>query len=194
MFFTCENMVEYKYDGYTLRLARAEDAENYYVQGFSTPDEELIRLTGSKSSYSKEFVLDFFLRSLKAKDRRWFLLLDPSGQIVGESLLMDIDEKVQAAHFRIALFAQHLRGKGLGTWLTQRTLNYAFAELHLQRVALEVFSFNPRAIRSYEKAGFQVEGRLRRAVKDGADYGDILLMAILREEWEAMQANKNKGA
>lgn len=183
-------MIEYKKeDGYSMRLASAKDVENYYQEGFAHMNKELMELTASKAHYSKEEVSNFFLQSLQEADRRWFLLLDPSGRIVGESLIMDINEEIQAGHFRIALFSPNTRGKGLGTWLTQCTLDYAFAELKLQRIDLEVFSFNPRAIRSYEKAGFQVEGRLRRAIKHKNNYGDIVLMAILREEWEAMQAN-----
>jgi len=37
-------------------------------------------------------------------------------------------------------------------------LYYAFTELNLHRIDLDVFEFNRRAIRSYEKAGFKYEG------------------------------------
>ena len=66
-------------------------------------------------------------------------------------------------------------------------LRYAFDELNLKRVTLNVFDYNPRAIRSYEKAGFKLEGRQREALhKDGQRY-DILYMGILRDEWDAGQ-------
>ncbi|MGQ0601025.1 MAG: GNAT family N-acetyltransferase, partial [Anaerolineales bacterium] len=61
---------------------------------------------------------------------------------------------------------------------------YGFTELNLHRVSLGVFSYNGRAVRSYEKAGFRIEGRSRQAVsRDGQRFDDVW-MGILREEWE----------
>jgi RimJ/RimL family protein N-acetyltransferase len=65
-------------------------------------------------------------------------------------------------------------------------LRYAFAELNLHRVSLGVFEYNPRAIRSYEKAGFQHEGRARKHLNHEGQRWDIFFMGILREEWLAL--------
>lgn len=74
-------------------------------------------------------------------------------------------------------------GKGYGTDAMNVMLRYGFLELNLRRVTLSVFEYNPRAIRSYEKTGFQHEGRLRGALfRDGKRW-DMLYMGILREEW-----------
>ena len=48
-------------DGYTLRLARAEDAEAYFRAGFDPLDPEVARLTGCKSSFTYDEVVPFFL-------------------------------------------------------------------------------------------------------------------------------------
>ena len=53
-----------------------------------------------------------------------------------------------------------------------------------------MFSFNPRAIRAYEKAGFRREGVRRDAVRDGDGYGDDILMAILEDEWREVKARE----
>ena len=74
-------------------------------------------------------------------------------------------------------------GKGYGTDAMQVMLRYAFTELNLHRVSLTVFDYNPRAIRSYEKAGFVHEGRIRQFLnKEGRRY-DMLFMGVLREDW-----------
>ncbi len=73
--------------------------------------------------------------------------------------------------------------KGYGTDMMNVCLRYAFLELGLERVSLGVFEYNPRAVRSYEKAGFRLEGRTRQdAHREGKRY-DSLWMGILREEW-----------
>lgn len=81
-------------------------------------------------------------------------------------------------------------GKGYGTDAMQIMLRYAFQELNLFRVTLGVFSYNPRAIRSYEKAGFTIEGRVRQIVAREGQYWDEVVMGILRPEWEA-RCNEN---
>jgi RimJ/RimL family protein N-acetyltransferase len=74
-------------------------------------------------------------------------------------------------------------GKGFGTDAMRILLRFAFTELNLQRVSLTVFEYNPRAIRSYEKAGFKVEGRVRQFLNRDGQRWDMIFMGILRNEW-----------
>jgi len=55
----------------------------------------------------------------------------------------------------------------------------------LHRVSLNVFEYNQRAIRSYEKVGFVVEGRERQFMRREGQRWDMIFMGILRAEWEA---------
>ncbi len=73
--------------------------------------------------------------------------------------------------------------KGYGTDIMNVLLRYAFTEINLKRVTLTVFEYNPRAIRSYEKAGFRHEGCLRALLnREGRRWNEVY-MGILREEW-----------
>ena len=83
----------------------------------------------------------------------------------------------------IALGEHAYWGKGYGTDAMQVILRYAFTELNLHRVSLDVFAYNPRAIRTYEKTGFQYEGRFRKYLNRDGERADMLFMGILREEW-----------
>jgi RimJ/RimL family protein N-acetyltransferase len=74
-------------------------------------------------------------------------------------------------------------GKGYGTDVMNVLLRFAFTELNLRRVSLSVFEYNPRAIRSYEKAGFRHEGHVRNALNREGRRWDAVYMGILREEW-----------
>ncbi|MCL4252318.1 MAG: GNAT family N-acetyltransferase, partial [Anaerolineae bacterium] len=64
-------------------------------------------------------------------------------------------------------------------------LRFAFMDLNLHRLELNVFSYNARAIRSYEKIGFMREGVLRETLYRDGVYHDIHVMGILRREWMA---------
>ncbi|MFX3636561.1 MAG: GNAT family N-acetyltransferase [Candidatus Pristimantibacillus sp.] len=78
------------------------------------------------------------------------------------------------------------RNRGYGSDALKLILRYAFHELNLNRVGLDVIEYNAKGIHVYEKAGFQHEGRVRAAVqRDGKTY-DRLMMGMLRSEWEAL--------
>jgi len=77
---------------------------------------------------------------------------------------------------------------GYGTDAMKLALRYAFRELNLYRVSLGLHAYNPRALRSYEKAGFRLEGTTRKDTLREGKRTDGLWMGILREEWEALQA------
>ena len=66
-------------------------------------------------------------------------------------------------------------------------VRYAFEELGLNRVELETYSFNARAIRCYEKAGFRREGIRRRALYRDGKFHDVILMGILKEEFTEVE-------
>ena len=146
-------------NGYILRLAKKEDALDYYQNNFNPLDIEVARFTGSKTSYTQEEVVSFFKQCIDAKDRYDFVIVEP-------------------------LFHNNSRNRGIGSWAIKNTLAFAFDTLKLHRVELEVFSFNPRAIHSYKKAGFKQEGILKDSIKDGDNYGDTILMAILEDDWK----------
>jgi RimJ/RimL family protein N-acetyltransferase len=78
-------------------------------------------------------------------------------------------------------------GRGYGTDMMKLCLQYAFTELNVNRVSLGVHSYNPRAQRSYEKAGFRFEGRTRADTRREGKYTDGIWMGILRDEWLQIQ-------
>ena len=77
-------------------------------------------------------------------------------------------------------------GNGYGTDAMCLMLRFAFGELNLRRVTLGVYAYNPRAIRSYEKAGFRREGMVRGDCQRDGQRWDTVFMGILREEWAAI--------
>jgi len=83
----------------------------------------------------------------------------------------------------IAIGERDFWGKGYGTDMMNVCLRYAFLELGVQRVSLALNSYNPRALRSYEKAGFRLEGRTRKDILREGKRTDTLWMGILRHEW-----------
>ena len=176
--------------GYVLRPAKADDAEDYFSQNFDPLPPETARLTGCKTQFTREEVTGYFARCLADESRYDFLLISPDGRIIGESVINEIDPETRSANFRIGIFHPEDCGKGIGSWVIRKTRDFAFETLQLHRLALDVFSFNQRAIAAYRKAGFRQEGALRDAVKDGNSYADDVLMAMLEEEWREIRTKE----
>lgn len=127
------------------------------------------------------------MKSIKDKDRYFFLVISPEGRIIGESVINEIDLKLRSANFRIALYHTTEREKGIGTWATKVARDFAFETLKLHRLELNVYSFNPRAEAVYLKCGFKIEGVQRDAIIDENQYADNILMSILEDEWKILK-------
>jgi len=110
-------------------------------------------------------------------------------RLIGDIGLDVVDWPGRDAFVGLGIGEPEYWGKGYGTDVMNILLRFAFTEVNLRRVTLTVFEYNPRAIRSYEKAGFCHEGRLRRVLNKEGRRWDILYMGILREEW--MERNRN---
>jgi len=80
--------------------------------------------------------------------------------------------------------------KGLGTDAMRAALAYAFNTLNINRVFLKVYGFNKRAIRSYEKCGFNREALLREDVFKDGEYHDTIIMGLLRSEYNMKGAEE----
>jgi RimJ/RimL family protein N-acetyltransferase len=109
-------------------------------------------------------------------------------RFIGTTWFKEINRLDGNAELAIYMDHDHI-GSGWGTDAQRTLLNFGFGTLGLERVWLTVSADNARAIRSYEKVGFQREGLMRRSFRVNGTLRDTLLMAILREEWEARRGS-----
>jgi RimJ/RimL family protein N-acetyltransferase len=153
-------------------------------------DPELTRLTRySTRPMSQEEIERFFAtRLLSAGSVAYGIHERTTDRLIGLTTFSALDADNGSVLFHITIGERDAWGKGFGTETAQLMLFLAFERMGLHRVGLSVFAFNERAIRSYLKAGFQVEGRLRGAIARDGRYWDEVLMGALREEWRAARA------
>lgn len=105
-------------------------------------------------------------------------------RLVGMLVVKDIFWQARHCSFFIGIGNPEMRGRGYGTDAIRTLLKYAFLEMNMNRIGLEVMSYNLPAIHSYQRVGFKLEGTLRAfAYRDGVYY-DMHIMGILRSEWE----------
>jgi [ribosomal protein S5]-alanine N-acetyltransferase len=105
-----------------------------------------------------------------------------SNRLIGTCSLMDINPANGIATLGIGIGEPECLGKGYGTEAVKLLVEYGMFFLNLHNIKLEVFGFNPRAIRAYEKAGFSLVGRRRAAYVLGGQRYDDIIMDITRDD------------
>jgi len=105
-----------------------------------------------------------------------------NNQYIGNLGIEHIDWISRKARFWIYLDKAQW-AKGYGTEAVALLLNYSFNSLNLNKIYLDVGSFNNRAIKVYETMGFATEGILREDFYMNGSYVDVLRMAILKRDF-----------
>lgn len=106
----------------------------------------------------------------------------PALRPIGNVALHNIDHQHRIATFGIMIGERDSWNKGYGTEATRLILHYGFTSLGLHNIMLQVWSFNHRAMRAYQKAGFREIGR-RREVRwvNGAFHDDVYMECLSTE-------------
>ena len=148
-------------------------------------DRELVLRNGSYRPVGEARHRDWFESVQRREDTVIFgIRLREDDRLIGSCQLHGISPIHRAAELQIRIGDPALHGKGYGTDAVRLLLDFAFRDLNLRRVYLHVFGDNAAAVRTYEKAGFVREGLLRGAAYVDGKYLDVLVMAILREEYD----------
>lgn len=148
-------------------------------------DDEGRRLTGTHATFAPDDIRRWTASRADTVDRIDLAVVERTTQRwLGEVVVMDWNPDNRSCGFRIAL-AAHSRNQGFGTEATRLIVDYVFDEIDdpaVNRIELEVYAFNPRAISVYERVGFVREGVLREALHWNGEYVDAIVMSIVRSD------------
>lgn len=111
------------------------------------------------------------------------IYLDETHDLIGYAGIANISRRNQAGEYFILLGEKRYWGQGIGTAVTQQVVTRGFQDVGLNRIMLTVSVPNEGGVKAYQKAGFQLEGRLRQACYRHGAFHDKLVMSVLRTEW-----------
>lgn len=141
------------------------------------------------ADYTIDDVLAFIMKAASADavftgtDLHFAIADQADDQYLGTVSLKNIDLENGNAEFAIVT-RKTAQGKGIGYEATMMLLKKAFSELGLQRVYLNVFSNNERAIRLYERCGFSPEGEFRNHFLIDGQYVGWKWYGMLKDEFD----------
>jgi len=164
---------EYRREDIKLAQEYMNDSE---VKSFLSP--------GVPFLYTYEDELKWFESNSATKDTYSFAIepLDEN-EYIGGCGINNIDWKNSVATVGIFIGDKNYWSKGYGTDAMKVLVSFIFNEMNINKVKLNVYSFNPRAIKSYEKCGFIKEGVLRQEIFRHGQYHDEIVMGLLRDEY-----------
>lgn len=148
-------------------------------------DPEVLRGLHRPIQLTKEQHLEWFDRLQETTERLEFVIETIVGDVpIGTVGLSHMDRDNRRAEYGILIGERRFRKQGYAKEASIALLHYAFCELNLWRVYLRVLSHLQEAIGFYTRMGFSREGLLRDEVFREGQFQDVLIMSILRPEWE----------
>lgn len=133
-----------------------------------------------------EKFLDMMLESDK-ENLKGFIIADiKTEEYIGQIDLVDIKWKNRRALMGIIIGRKENHSKGYGTEAIRLLLDFCFNRLGLNKVELEVREYNKKAIKCYEKCGFEVEGVFKEDIFIGGKFSDTYRMGILKKDWKKL--------
>ena len=148
-------------------------------------DEKLVSTLAQRLPMSLAREADWIERATRGQDPSELPLaicLAENDRHIGNCGLVGIDRDNRTATLGIFIGEEDCRGRGFGAEALRLLCRYAFDELDLRKIRLDVQAENAAALRTYERLGFRREGLLREEVYRKGRSIDVVRMGLLKEE------------
>jgi [ribosomal protein S5]-alanine N-acetyltransferase len=135
---------------------------------------------------------DAFPHPYTAADaKRWIETANPTTPITNFAIVVDgaavggiglvLREDVFRRSAEIGYWlGEEFWGRGIATEAVRAVTDYAFATFDLCRLYAGVFDWNPASSRVLEKAGYELEARMKKSVTKDGETIDELIYSIVR--------------
>lgn len=171
-----------------LRPIEEDDLEAYYV---ATNEYDPGWWAGYGHPMSRRAVRQWYDQTVlerHGKDGYWFTICRlGSDDFRGTVWLSDIDHRVPGAAISIFVASP---GAGLGSDAICAAVDFGFSAAGLTRIWGFTNEDNTRSLRSFERNGFQVEGRMRGAGRDQEHPYDLIQFSMTVEDWRLLDRPK----
>lgn len=117
------------------------------------------------------------------------LLKSETNKTIGFVILVGLKNLNKSIELRRIVMKE--KGKGFGRMAIKKLKRYCFEKLNCHRLWLDVLETNERAKYLYRSEGFKEETTLKDAVLIKGKFNKLILMSILKDEYENASANNS---
>lgn len=170
-------------DGEGFRIRRAGPADAAFWAGLAG-HEEVEPFMAAISVRDEEELLDAIRLSGEEPAFHGRFVVEVGGERAGVMAFDVANRRSRIAYLHAVMLEPRFRGRGLATAATRLLVRHLVFDLDYHRVQLEVYGFNERALRHFERAGFVKEGVRRKAYQRHGEWVDGINYGIVREDLE----------
>lgn len=174
-------------------LREYRDSDIDYIRQWVNDPEITNTLSDNFLYPHTKYETESFFRTVvegKSRNKSFIIAAKDSLEYIGQIDLYRMDWRNRFALLAIVIGRKEYLGKGYGSEAIQLLQKFAFEELNLNRIELEVYEYNERAYKCYLKCGFIEEGRYRKKMYKQGKYWDSICMSILKSEYEHVSSLK----
>jgi len=165
-----------------LRKAEFNDCQ-LFSKWESKPDVPEFLYENDERTYEEE-VTNFVNFSQDDTKELYTILKKPGKEPIGRLSLVDINHALDSLNIaRLYIADESDRGQGYGSEAMRIIVEYAFINLHMERVTAYHFGEGDAIGKLATEIGFKEEGVLRHAGKIDGKYIDLHLLSLLRAEY-----------
>ncbi len=163
-----------------------ERSDLQLIQKWYNDDEVMYWGSGSKPDMmvSLDYLEEVWYEQIYSESATRMMIEIEDGSPIGVIGYRDFNVQERRCKLTIFIGENKYWGKGYGTDAVKAFLRFLFNRWNLNRVEVDTWHGNERALKCYEKCGFKLEGRLRKARFVDGQYNDEIILGILREEFE----------
>ncbi len=143
----------------------------------------LLQVAPHSREEEKEWIRSTWKGRREGKNYVFAIVLKAEELYIGNVEVSILNQISRRGMIGIVIFNPKYWSKGLGAEALELIIDFAFKNLNLHSVELEVLEKNQRARASYKKVGFKEVGRRRKAHFFEGRLIDTIIMDILASEW-----------
>jgi RimJ/RimL family protein N-acetyltransferase len=164
----------------SLRAVEKEDAE--HIRDWLT-DPDLLHMLGARpiplGSIDPEKLPEMF----RMREGRVLAILSRDKSLVGLVGVGNFHEFNRTASIMVLIGDRSEWNRGYGSDAVRTVTAFVFHDLNLNCLEAIVPEFNTRALKMFQKVGYQVEGTLRHRFFGRGQYWNMVVTSAVREGW-----------
>jgi RimJ/RimL family protein N-acetyltransferase len=138
------------------------------------------------SEYERRWVQDAITNT---NEIRLGVCLRETGELIGLTSIVGIDWLNRSARSQIMIGERSYWGRGYGAQAVLETVRFGFLHRGFERMWVRIVDTNLASIALHERVGYKREGVMRRAVFKNGKFHDVVVLALLRDEFDALNAS-----